>query len=127
MGFSYKNTCLCQKLGYIKHVEWYVLLLNNTSCSTRQIPLTIISGKIFLQDKPSPSSSSGNVGGGGGGGGSSGGMGASPMGLGGLFAGGMPKLKSAGERGRPGTGGMKEYNVRRNISIAPLVLLKKGI
>ena len=39
------------------------------------------------------------------------------MGLGGLFAGGIPKLKSAGERGKPGTGGMKEFNIRSSIFI----------
>ena len=45
----------------------------------------------------SSSAGSGSSGGGFGGG--------SPAGLGGLFAGGMPKLKPAGERGKPGTGG----------------------
>ncbi len=32
-------------------------------------------------------------------------MGASPVGLGGLAAGGMSKLKSAGDEGKPGPGG----------------------
>lgn len=32
-------------------------------------------------------------------------MGASPKGLGGLFAGVMSKLKSAGDKGKPGPGG----------------------
>ena len=44
------------------------------------------------------------------------------MGLGGLFAGGMPKLKGAGERGKPGTGGMKEFNIRSGIFILHLAL-----
>ena len=47
------------------------------------------------------------------------------MGLGGLFAGGMPKLKPGGERGKPGTGGMKQFNIRSNIFIVLLVLQKK--
>ena len=77
-------------------------LFQQTKCANN-----IISGKIFLQEKPSPSSSSGSIGGAGGGGG--GGMG----GLGGLFAGGMPKLKAAGERGKPGTGGMTKIEYHK--------------
>ncbi len=34
-------------------------------------------------------------------------------GLGGLFAGGMPKLKAAGERGKPGTGGMTKIEYHK--------------
>ena len=58
--------------------------------------------------KPAANGPSRNEGGGGGSAPSS--MGGGPGGLGGLFAGGMPKLRPAGERKPPG--GMEYFYVR---------------